>query len=548
MLTQVISILPLRTKTISPLWCFILVPILPYLSNLIYQHRAAQSSTWPGQSNNHHPIESLIREARADLEHRLKHQSQNYTAAYHEYHRRYNMDPPPGFEAWYQFAVASQSVIIDDFDTIYERISPFWKLTGKEVLEITRQLQNDPSLDLWRCTFSSTTAETHCHHPWRTFDRHISLLFNKRPGDLRGAIPDVNFLVNHLDEPRVLIPPSTVQKKSGQGQWYKATDLSRQPSWAALTKYCAAHADLQPPPIEPELFGLPFVRNRSSAMDLCQHPEYNHMHGLFQSPTSLHILEGPVPILSTGSLSTMGDLLFPSPAYLESEFQYDEKHDPAWSHKQNTLYWAGSTTGAVAHDDNWPNFHRQRFVALAQNLGKQQHHSYLQQNNGIISRATSSFLNRRLFDVAFTRIFQCEYRRCRAQRRFFRPKPWADGNEAFQSRLVFDMDGNGISGRYYKLLASKSAPLKQTLLREWHDDRLVPWVHFIPVSQGIEELPEIVSYLTLSESGRQRAREIAEQGREWSARALRDVDASVYLYRLMLELGRLQNSDRAALI
>lgn len=43
-------------------------------------------------------------------------------------------------------------------------------------------------------------------------------------------------------------------------------------------------------------------------------------------------------------------------------------------------------------------------------------------------------------------------------------KPLASKDEAFHSRLVFDLDGNGISGRWYRLLASKSAPLKQTLL------------------------------------------------------------------------------------
>ncbi|MGG6497011.1 UNVERIFIED_CONTAM: glycosyl transferase family 90, partial [Bacteroidetes bacterium 56_B9] len=84
---------------------------------------------------------------------------------------------------------------------------------------------------------------------------------------------------------------------------------------------------------------------------------------------------------------------------------------------------------------------------------------------------------------------------------YFRTKPWADKYKAFRSKLTFDMDGNGISGRYYQLLASKSVVLKQTLLREWHDDRLVPWAHYVPVSQGLEELPELVSYLTTSVRG-----------------------------------------------
>lgn len=93
---------------------------------------------------------------------------------------------------------------------------------------------------------------------------------------------------------------------------------------------------------------------------------------------------------------------------------------------------------------------------------------------------------------------------------------------------MFDIDGNGISGRYYKLLASKSAPLKQTLLREWHDDRLLPWVHYIPVSQSMTELPEMVMYFT-SEAGQKCAQEIAEQGQDWFSKAIRKEDMTIYV-------------------
>ena len=549
-LSQIIGILPSKTKGRLALWGFAVFPLLPYLANLI-AIRGAQVSTLPSRTHEH-PVDVLIRGARADFEHRLQHQSQNYSAAYQEYRRRYVVEPPPGFEAWYRFAAASQSAIIDNFDTIYDNISPFWRADGKEIRQVMGELQKDPNLDLWRCTFSSRNGETRCHHHYRTFDRHIELLFNRLLSGLGDVLPDVTFLVNHLDEPRVIVPPSQANIFS-QGRLYEATELSRQPSWDAITKYCASDSNLQhkmssPPEDTAKMVGLPFERNRSSALDLCQHPEYREMHGLFQSPTSLRLVEGLAPILSTGAPSTMGDFLIPSPAYMASEFQYDEAHDVEWHQKRNALYWAGSTTGGVALDGRWPNYHRQRFVTLAQNLGTGQQHAYLREYEGVVRRTSSSFLNGRLFDVAFTRIFQCERPYCRAQRMFFCTKAWADRDEALRSRLVFDLDGNGISGRYYKLLASRSAPLKQTLLREWHDDRLVPWVHYIPISPGMGEVPELVSYLTLTESGERRGKEIADQGREWFSTVFRDVDLTVYLYRLLLELARLQDPGRQALI
>ena len=62
----------------------------------------------------------------------------------------------------------------------------------------------------------------------------------------------------------------------------------------------------------------------------------------------------------------------------------------------------------------------------------------------------------------------------------------------------------------------------------------------------MEELPEVVRYLSVEDEGQQLAALLAAQGREWSLRALRPVDQAIYLYRLMLELARLQDPDRLA--
>lgn len=72
----------------------------------------------------------------------------------------------------------------------------------------------------------------------------------------------------------------------------------------------------------------------------------------------------------------------------------------------------------------------------------------------------------------------------------------------------------------------------------------MPWVHYIPVSQSMEDVPELVFYLTSTEAGQKRAKEIAEIGREWFFKAFRDVDLSIYTYRLLLELARLQDPKR----
>jgi hypothetical protein len=524
------------------LWVLMAIPALPYLANML-SIRAARSRAIIFTNTHEHPVESIIRRANADFDNLLLRQSELYTDACGEYRRRYGVDPPPGFEEWFEYAKSHDSKIIDNFDIMYESIIPLWSLSGQQISQAVKDVQISSGNEVWTCKLSGqTTAKMDCAHQWRNYDRNLSKLFNRLVGDIKGVLPDVEFLVNHLDEPRIIFP-------QGQEQFgVRLKDLSHTSTWDYLVLYCnrSEHKDTAMNESTINSFGLPFVQDNSISRDICKHPSYRHMHGLFMSPTSFRLIEGMVPVLSTGSPSTMGDILFPSPAYIESEFLYSDEHDLDWSRKKNNVYWAGSTSGGFVTDTQWKNYHRQRFVSLAQMLDKSEH-AYLADKGGIVQRVTSSFLNSRLFDVAFTRVFQCAKKSCREQSSFYRTKAWADKDEALRSRLSFDLDGNGISGRWYKLVASKSAPLKQTLLREWHDDRLLPWVHFIPVSLGMEELPELVMYLTSTKQGQQRAKYIADRGRKWFSQALREVDMGIYVYRLLLELARLQDPTRPKL-
>ena len=541
-IAQILAILPQSAKGKSWLWGFLLFPLTAYLFSA-WQVRNAQSTTQSSFSHDlHHPIEVLMDNAKTKFEELLSRQSRTYAAADAEYQRRYGIEPPPGFEAWYDFAVANQSPLIDEFDTIYHSVSPFWRLSSTKILEAMNGVQATQGSETWRCQFSSANAKTRCSHRNRVYDRNVQTLFNKLSVMPGVSIPEVEFLVNHFDEPRVIFPAPSVEHEG----LIAMKNLKHRTTWDMLTQQCPLAQRDQEVAYPEEYFGLPFLKNISSSRDLCRHPEYETMHGMLISPTSFPLIEGFAPVLSTGALSTMGDIMFPSPAYTEQEFLYDDSKAIEWEDKRNELYWAGATTGGFSKAIEWHHFHRQRFVTFVQNLERRSFF-YLKESEGKISR-TTSFLTKHLFNVAFTKINQCSVAACIAQFASFKPAPRADAHRPMESRLVFDLDGNGISGRFYRLLASNSLPLKQTLLREWHDDRIVPWVHYIPVSLGMEELPETVNWLTGNARGQEKAKEIAEKGREWFGRALREVDMTIYIYRLLLELARLQDPEREARI
>ncbi|KAI0537916.1 hypothetical protein GGR58DRAFT_323401 [Xylaria digitata] len=538
-LGRTIYLLPKHARSRMVLWVLALVPLLPYFYDLAEIQRARSGAL---VHVDKHSVEVLIREANVNFDSLLRNQSGTYAAAYAEYQRRYGFEPPHGFEDWYKFARSHQSPVIDEFDIISEGIAPFLRLSGQEVIEVMTQVYDKPEHELWYCSMTGQPAKTLCSHHGRGYDRGNAHFFDRITEQIPAAF-DLKFLFNHLDEPGVVLPPPSQRAPSPV-----ITDLGGQNVWEAVTIFCSfrKHATDSKRESPIETYGLPFITDIKSSMDLCEHAEYGEWHGLLQSPESLRLIEGLVPVLSNGAPSTMGDILYPSSAYIEEDrFAYYEEHDVDWDKKQNNLYWAGSTTGGHGRSGEWQNMHRQRFVELAQNL-KHRSFSYLREKGGVVSRVTSSFLNGRLYDAAFANMVQCDANACKEQRQYFTSKPWASGDRPYRSRLAFDLDGNGISGRFYKLLASKSVPLKQTIIREWHDERLAPWVHYIPVSPSMEELPELVFYLTSTKTGQMRARQIAEQGRLWFSQSIREIDIVIYMYRLFLELERLQDPDRPA--
>ncbi|CRJ88141.1 hypothetical protein BN1723_001522 [Verticillium longisporum] len=118
----------------------------------------------------------------------------------------------------------------------------------------------------------------------------------------------------------------------------------------------------------------------------------------------------------------------------------------------------------------------------------------------------------------------------------------------YNHKYLPDIDGNSFSGRYRAFLLSSSMPLKSTIYAEWHDDRLVPWVHFVPFDNTYVDLYGIMDYFL---RGRDAAAEgIAADGKRWAETVLRREDMRLYVWRLLLEYARVMddNRDRLAFV
>jgi hypothetical protein len=80
------------------------------------------------------------------------------------------------------------------------------------------------------------------------------------------------------------------------------------------------------------------------------------------------------------------------------------------------------------------------------------------------------------------------------------------------------------------------------MFREWHDEWLFPWVHYIPLSLEGEDWYESVRYF--EQDAKEAAERIAGESREWARRVLRKEDMEVWMFRLLLEYARVIDDAR----
>ncbi|KAF4555002.1 Hypothetical protein D9617_3g020710 [Elsinoe fawcettii] len=474
-----------------------------------------------------HPVQRLHATAVRRFEDMIQRQSKTLAQAIDEYERRYNRPPPPGFDKWFHAAHAVNSPIIDDFDIILEQLDKFSSVSPEDLKKLIEQAEADSYMD----TFIIKDGKAiHQEEDEASAERARIL------ADFLPNIPDMKLLINPLDEPRVLFNDTN---PTSPLQWY---DLSEKSSWDHITSPCPA---INSPTSDTErgLDGdLPFITDKMPARDICSHPEYETMHGFCIRPETLITTGSPALILSQSAPSTFSDQLWPAMYYYTNNNSDLDTLDTAWNQKINKLYWAGSTTGGHNQDDPLTRSHRERLVRLT-NSHDPRAHLYLSHTSpNTWSPVLNYTVHPTLYNTKFTTVTQCSEPTCSRLRQTYHVPDDAHRDPlplALRHKLLLDLDGNAFSGRYYTYLASGSCVLKMTIFREWHDERLVPWTHYIPISVGMEELPEVVRFLTLTSAGEEIARRVADMGREWHGRLLREEDAAVYMYRFLLEYARL---------
>lgn len=565
-----------------------------------------------------HPIHELRREADQRWREYESARSLTFQQTVENYRRRYGRHPPPGFREWYRFARKKKVFNIDDFEQVMDDLRPFWAIDPKTIRQYAAHMWENPDHGISGIHIRDHKVVNLGNHSWRS--KTLQTLIEK----FVEHLPDMDIAMNHLDQPRVVVPwedmqallakeyetrallPEVIDDFTPRQDYLLDTtiqDPQEDPSerldaeWFPRPgKQYMELASLACPPDSPARANMSIVAadamykhtlggiitNFNRSTDLCVvGPAIQNLHGFLYSASSIVASKKLLPVFGECKANVNSDILFPANMYYTNDDRYDysSQDDLAWEDKNDTMVWRGVTSGGVQLAENWSNMHRQRLVQLLNGT----HMSIAGREVTVVSETPQSpnavagnrsyenfhHFHPSLFaeqhtDVGFVEAWGCLPDDCPFYKDVFSFKPQISLSSQFRDKYLIDVDGHSFSGRWRAFLESKSLGFKATIFREWHDSRLFAWRHFIPVDNRYDDLYSLLTYfIGYGKPGGQRTeavdyangdvympsheasgKKIARQGREWAKKVLRRDDMEVYMFRLLLEYGRIIDDNR----
>ncbi|KAK4950788.1 hypothetical protein LTR10_010781 [Elasticomyces elasticus] len=538
-------------------------------------------------NNRVHPVDQLVRDAEASWLATLQRQSQSLEAAVMEYKRRYGISPPPNFDKWYEFAKRKGVTLIDEYDSIYHSLLPFWALPPTTLRARVREALGFGGNNLMGLLLrDGKAAHVEGGQEW------LQQAATGMMAQFVQHLPDMDLAFNVHDEPRVVVPhdelsrlvslavqarehaasaqaspknafsarPRDIKnnKRIAEVKTTRFNVFAHQPTWIPSRMSCSADSparsldDNASDNLTAYALGdLGFIYNHTAFSDICNSPSFGSSHGFFDRPNAFNVIHELFPIFSQSKMSSFQDILYPSPWYWYGKVSYSELRDMDWKTKISSLWWRGSTTGGFSRDGGWRRQHRQQLVGKLNALDTARVITDTKLADDVSPQYEVREVARQdfkeLMDVHFSGVGQCDPGDCDAQKEFFDVSPPVDQQDAWKYRYLLDIDGNAFSGRFFAFLKSRSLTFKMAVFREWHEEWIKPWVHYIPLSLRGDEALETVRYMSSELEGKQQGIRMAEASREWAGKVLRNEDFEVWFFRLLLEYGRVVDDNRESI-
>ncbi|KAG9309836.1 glycosyl transferase family 90-domain-containing protein [Chiua virens] len=528
-----------------------------------------------------HPIFQLIRDAELEWEEKHARASKTLHEAVAEYRRRYRRAPPLGFDKWWDYVVTHHVQLPDEYDEIYQDIEPFWGIDPTELAHAQKEFETQSETvtvektdTLPRFKVVDTTLPPNRQDLLPGIENILELV-----REVELDIPSIRLTFSPLDNPDMLSDwqiKSMALEAAANGTTLMNADMP--PVKEGWIQACPpdSPARLHPPKLPPRstASSIPpsspktFIASHRDAMNPCLNPSLLTSHGQFLSygkgPVSRPTL---VPRFSLCATVLHHDIRPPVPygwdwnsdANSDKDWIGAFEGDVPWERKvDERLSWRGRTTGMWASPTSpWVHSHRARLATLASTL--EGNVDVLLTPEDVVEEGEEGMpigepetvrlahVNPAWMDIAFADgPIACDKRKgtCTEMEEMWEFRRSQGRREEGRYKFILDVDGNGWSGRFKRLMTSNALVFKSTVYPEWYASRIAPWAHYVPIQVSYADLYDAVAFFRAHD---ELAARIAKAGRDWSRRYWRREDMTAYLYRLLLEYARVSSLNRPSM-
>lgn len=559
-----------------------------------------------------HPLSDLIYKGHIEEDRWLRHvkTSRDLPIAVQVYQERHEgRNPPPYFHEWYK--VAKDTVVVDEFRQIDRDLAPFRKIPAKYLQQRVKIMSNVPGVET--ITIKPNGEVSHSDAGDDQRNRELDELV-KTISTFAKYLPDMVLPINLDPLPRVL--PSWNEAQSAaradlstvvdflqsrttndhhNGESEVEAGQEAEPvSMTSARNLQDMHLAACPPTsksrtsphwrISDFCFACirrhskgPIVTKWDKSLEICYQPDIYHLHGFFMTQSSKALLKELLPLFGPSKIDGFSDIIIPMPSTIiptpDNDTQLsDRKDDLYWrgkigEHSLSTQALRGSHKFRLMHlaTDPDPTEVVTMVLALPQDSAEQDQEQLKKKGK---KKAKDEFGYERVtareakqvssFNLQLEKTAPCLETTCALAEAAFPVTAGVSPAEALEHRYILLTDEeDGPPLGLISALRSASVPFLSTIFRTWYTERLLPWLHFVPIDTRYQALHTTLSYFTGTEgrpavNGRDAKMKdhlkdgqwIARQGQKWADKAIAQKDLEVYLFRLLLEWGRLIDDDR----
>ncbi|GAA94302.1 hypothetical protein E5Q_00951 [Mixia osmundae IAM 14324] len=614
--SDLINVLRARRRIVLPtIALFALICIYTFKGSDSLQ--LAEQLPYLSLENFQHPIPELIKAAKTEVDRRERQRSKSLKEAVHTYKALYKRDPPKDFENWYALSMQLHSKRIDTFSDIYDSTLPYMSMPPSEVRARQEALSGFGNIGRVRVRDGKVIRYDAMDADIRGDNvdsrKAVEEMLVELADRYNVVLPDFDMLINGFDQPRMIMQYRLRRQLEERAEAGKVRELDPDEkvnwhlidhedvrAWDVIRRSCppesfSARASVKEPlgenPVISDRFTAPFATkhgqflyNASAEMDICTQPDLADLSASFVRPLTYVWSDQAFPLFGQSKIQGHNDILVPPWWYWFKISRYLEHEDVAWKAKSESIFWVGASTGGWSREHEYRGWLRNRAVSLYNRP-----HRLEKVETVVLSPQDSSksfevdlpvhLLNWAFTDIAFNGVDQGDkeslaFQKAEETYRFTESRPYS---AIWAHKLAGDFDGTAYSGRFLALQESNSAVMKSRLHKEFFDDTLIPWYHYIPWSTRLTEGYSIFTYFFgvqkvfwranqdnpnpdgahISPSVRHKSmfavahdaelRDIGLQGREWAKNEVRREDMCLYMYRLALEWARITSDDREAM-